>query len=269
MRAADDLDLLLGAAYEAGKIAEKYFRADPKTWEKDGGQGPVTIADLEIDAMLRETLMAARPDYGWLSEESDDDLARLEKSSVFVIDPIDGTRAFVEGRETFSHSLAIAHDGVVGSAVVHLPLRGKTYAAASGNGATLNDAPLTVSNQTDAKKATILAGKMNVKPDYWASGQAPFKPHFRSSLAYRMALVGQGRFDGMLTLRPTWEWDVAAGALIIQEAGGTVADRTRAPLRFNNEGAQFNGVIAAGPPLYEDLMDKLAPFSDGAANNKA
>ncbi len=269
MPAVDDLELLHAAALEAGKIAEKYFRADPETWDKGDGQGPVTVADLEIDAMLRETLSAARPDYGWLSEETDDDLGRLEKSSVFVIDPIDGTRAFVEGRETFSHSLAVAHEGVVTSAVVHLPLRGKTYRAATGKGASMNDQALSVSSQPNTDDATILAGKMNAKGAYWKSGVAPFKPHFRSSLAYRMALVGQGRFDGMLTLRPTWEWDVAAGTLIIQEAGGTVADLNRAPLRFNNKSAQFNGVLAAGAALYEDLMDKLVPFGDGATSGKA
>lgn len=259
MPEADDLELLKAAAIEAGKIAEKYFRADPKTWDKGDGQGPVTQADLEIDEMLRATLIGARPNYGWLSEETEDDAARLDAETVFIVDPIDGTRAFIDGQQTFSHSLAIARGGLVTEGAVHLPLRDKCYAAQKDRGATLNDTPLTASSVKAGRMPDVLAGKQNSEPQYWRSGDVPFKRHIRPSIAYRMALVGEGRFDGMVTLRPTWEWDVAAGALIAAEAGALVSDRRGQTLKFNNPVPQLDGVISAGARLHQDLIAKLMP----------
>ena len=133
-----DLDLLIAAAEAAGDIATRYFRAGHAVWDKEDGQGPVTEADLEVDAMLRSRLVAARPGYGWLSEESDDDSTRLARDSVFIIDPIDGTRAFIEGHETWAHSLAVVRRGRPAAAVVYLPVPGKLYAAQAGGGARLS-----------------------------------------------------------------------------------------------------------------------------------
>jgi len=249
----DDLSLLLRAAARAGDIARSFFGQDPTIYDK-GPEGPVTEADLAIDAMLHDVLRPARPDYGWLSEETEDGPGRLAREHVFICDPIDGTRAFIEGSTSFSHSLAVARRGTVTAAVVFLPMRDKLYAASAGGGATLNGAALAVSDVTAPQDATVLTTKANLLSSHWPHGVPAIQRAYRPSLAYRMSLVGEGRFDAMMTFRPTWEWDIAAGALIVAEAGGTVTDGHGGPLRFNGTSAQVDGVLAAAPGLHGALM---------------
>lgn len=254
---ARDLTLLLDAAREAGEIAKKYWRNDPDTWDKGDGAGPVTVADLEVDKFLRTTLCSARPDYAWLSEETEDSPARFEAERVFIVDPIDGTRAFVAGQRTFAHSLAMVEKGQVTAGVVYLPLRDKLYAAELGCGATFNGQPVQVSKPDGMAGATVLAARPNFEPKHWIGGVPPIERHFRSSLAYRLSLVGEGRFDAMLTLRDSWEWDIAAGAFIAQEAGATVTDRRGEELQFNSALAKTRGVLVARDALHRDLSDRL------------
>ena len=244
---ATDLSLLLDAAERAGQIALRHFKADPQVWDKDDDQGPVTEADLAVNAMLSDTLRGARPDYGWLSEESPDDSARLTTHRQFIVDPIDGTRAFINHSRDWAHALAVVEDGRVICGVVTLPARGLTFAATLGGGATLNGQSLRVTQVTTLAEAHVLTTKPNLAPQHWQGGQVPpFSKGFRSSLAYRLCLVAEAKFDAMLTLRPSWEWDIAAGALIVAEAGGTATDRRGRPLRFNNPHPQVDGVLAAG-----------------------
>jgi len=255
---ADDLSLLVAAAKEAGEIARGFFKQGPRAWDKPG-EGPVTEADIAVNDRLAELLQGARPGYGWLSEETPDGPARLDAARAFVIDPIDGTRAFIEGNHNWSHSLAVVDDGEPVAAVVYLPMADKLYAAAKGHGATLNGTRITVSPRSALDEATLLATRSNFEPWFWAGANVPkVKREFRSSLAYRMALIAEGRFDAMLTLRPTWEWDVAAGSLIVGEAGGRVTDRAGARLRFNAASPQVNGVVAAGPALHDEIAHRLA-----------
>ncbi|SDX47177.1 myo-inositol-1(or 4)-monophosphatase [Ruegeria halocynthiae] len=261
---ATDLSLLIDAAREAGKIATRYSGPQAQRWEKPEGAGPVTEADLAVNAMLERDLQAARPNYGWLSEETEDSPDRLSRERVFVIDPIDGTRSFAEGSRTWAHSLAVAEHGEVTAAAIYLPQRDLLYAAAKGHGATLNGADIHVSGQVHLSEAEILAAKPNLDPRHWLSGVAPdFRRVYRPSLAYRMALVAQGRFDGMLTLRPSWEWDIAAGDLILREAGGICTDRLGQPLRFNNPHPRLNGVVAAGVEVHAGLHARLDPNGAG------
>ncbi|MEJ1991114.1 MAG: 3'(2'),5'-bisphosphate nucleotidase CysQ [Maritimibacter sp.] len=258
MPETDDLTLLIEAARAAGEIARQYFRNDPQVWEKPDDAGPVTEADLAVNAMLEERLQSARVGYGWLSEESPDSEVRLALPRCFVIDPLDGTRAFVQGDSTWAHSLAVVENGVPVAGVVYLPMHDKLYAAAKGMGATLNGEPIRVSDQDAADGATVLASRINFEPWHWVEAEAPaIERHFRSSLAYRMSLVAEGSFDAMLTLRPTWEWDVAAGTLIVTEAGGQATDRRGGAPRFNNRHPQLNGLVAAGPMLHQDLTNRL------------
>ena len=261
---ATDLPLLIDAAREAGRIATRYSGTQAQRWDKPDGAGPVTEADLAVNAMLERDLQVARPDYGWLSEESEDTTDRLSCDKVFIIDPIDGTRSFAEGSRTWAHSLAVAENGEVTAAVIYLPLRDLFYTAAKGQGATLNGARIQASSPGSLSAAEILAAKPNLDPKHWTAGEAPeFKRVYRPSLAYRMALVAQGRFDGMLTLRPSWEWDIAAGDLILREAGGLSTDRMGQALRFNNAHPHLNGVVAAGPELHAQLHARLDPKGHG------
>lgn len=252
-----DLDLLIEAARASGEIARSYFDASPEVWEKSGGQGPVTEADLHVNRQLEADLQAARPDYGWLSEESDDGSDRLTTERQFIIDPIDGTRSFIEGNKDWAHSLAIAENGQIVSAVVYLPLRNKLYSAQKGGGAFLNGARIEVTPDKPIDTATVLSSRPNLAPHHWRESPPPFKRTFRSSLAYRLALVAEGEFDGMLTLRPTWEWDVAAGSLIVEEARGMATEQTGKIARFNNPTPQINGMVAAGG-IHRSLIDALA-----------
>ncbi|MGH1331551.1 MAG: inositol monophosphatase family protein [Paracoccaceae bacterium] len=255
----NDLSLLIEAAKEAGEIAQSYWQAHPQTWEKPGDQGPVTEADLAVDAMLARELRGARPGYGWLSEESENDPARLSTEHVFIVDPIDGTRAFIAGEDHWSHSLAIARNGAVTAAVVYLPVLGKMYGASLGGGATLNGAPMRASVRGGADGATVLGAKPNFEAARWPGGMPDLRRHFRPSLAYRMALVAEGRFDAMISLRDTWEWDVAAGALLVAEAGAAVSDRHGAPVLFNNPHPALRGMLAGGKEVHREMAARLSP----------
>ena len=254
-----DLSLLLRAAEGAGDVALRFAGPSARVWDKPGGAGPVTEADLAVNAHLLDILRAARPEYGWLSEETEDDQARLSADTVFIVDPIDGTRSFIEGGRTWAHSIAVAHKGLITAGVVFLPMRGMMYAAAQSGGATLNGARLKASRLARLDDGNFLAAKPMMEPRFW-SGQVPdFTRGYRPSLAYRLALVGQGRFDGMITFRPTWEWDVAAGSLIAQQAGAQVADRAGAPLRFNQPDPRTHGIITAAPDVHSELIRRHIP----------
>ncbi len=263
---ATDLSLLIEAAEKAGEIANRYHGPDAKRWDKPDGAGPVTEADLEVDAFLSSFLQEARPDYGWLSEESEDNDARQAKSQVFIVDPIDGTRSFAEGSRSWAHSLAISTDGVISAAAVFLPQLDLMFAAAKDHGTTLNGAPVVVSGEAAIAAASVLTARPAMDPKHWKNGQIPaFTREYRPSLAYRLASVAQGRFDAMLTLRPSWEWDIAAGDLLIREAGGHCTNRTGEVLRFNNPTPKLNGVLAANHQLHQELLANLNPEGPGLA----
>ena len=253
-----DLELLIKAAQTSGEIATGFAMDSLKKWDKDEGAGPVTEADLAVNAYLEDTLRTARPDYGWLSEETEDTEARLTKKRAFIVDPIDGTRSFIEGSTTWAHSYAIVEDGAPVAAVVYLPLRQKLYAAARGQGATLNGAPLRISSNTEYDSLEVLATKPVFEAKNWKAGAPQLKRAHRPSLAYRLALVAEGRFDAMITLRRSWEWDIAAGALLLSEAGAKVSDRHGAPLTFNKADPASQGVLAASPEMHAKLLSALA-----------
>ncbi|SHI82222.1 myo-inositol-1(or 4)-monophosphatase [Palleronia salina] len=259
---ATDLDLLLAAARDAGEIAMSHWREDPETETKSDGT-PVSEADIEVDTDLRRTLTAARPGYGWLSEETPDDPARLDRERCFIVDPIDGTRAYLSGQENWALSLAVASGGTVTDAVIHMPAKGLTYVAGQGQGARLivaGDAKsaLSVTATAGAEGARLITSKGTYADRHWRDGVPGFSKHFRPSMAYRLAVVAQGRFDAMITLRDAWEWDIAAGVLIAAEAGATVTDRRGAALRFNSPGRQTDGVLAANPALHGEILSRLA-----------
>jgi len=250
-----DIDLLNRVAIKSGEIAMGFFQDDPEVWEKGDEAGPVTEADLAVNAYLQKTLQAERPDYGWLSEETEDTKTRLSTKRQFVVDPIDGTRSFIDGSRDWAHAIAVVEDGNPIAAVVAMPARELIFSAAIGAGATANGDPISVLEDRPLDQSTILTARPNLRPEHWIDGKRPeFKTAFRSSLAYRMCLAASGRFDAMITFRPSWEWDIVAGALIVTEAGGKVVDRDGAPLRFNNEHPKTNGALAGAPGAINALL---------------
>ncbi len=254
---ATDLQLLIAAARTAGRVATSYVGPSAQRWDKADDAGPVTEADLAVNDHLSSVLRLSRPNYGWLSEETEDDTARLSKKRVFIVDPIDGTRSFVEGARTWAIAIAVAEAGKITAGVVYLPLRDKLYAAGAGMGATLNGQPLCVSSARPVKGARVLAAKPNFHQTHWEGDVPPVDRHYRPSLAYRLALVAEGRFDAMLTLRPSWEWDLAAGSILISEAGGRVTDRAGASLSFNNPHPALDGIVAGQADLQNALQCQL------------
>ncbi len=253
----EDLQLLIDAAHASAKIGRSFFCDDPEVWNKDDNQGPVTEADLAIDSMLKSELLASRATYGWLSEETEDDATRLTHDRVFIVDPIDGTRAFIAGERSWSHSLAIAENGRVTCAVVYVPMMDRLYTASEAEVAMLNGEPIKATLQSNLDGATVLAAKPNLRDEFWTNGAPPLARHFRPSLAYRLSLVAQGRFDAMLTLRDCWEWDIAAGELIVRQAGGIASDMAGKPLQFNRPRPMNNGCVCAGPNLHPQLQSRL------------
>lgn len=253
-----DLQLLTRAALEAGPIAMRYWRRSPQVWEKPEDAGPVCEADLAVNAYFEDVLRAARPDYGWLSEESPDDTTRQDHARQFIIDPIDGTRSFLEGQQGFSHSIAIAEQGRIIAAVVHLPALNMTYTAAADGPALLNGQPIRPAAYTGGT-ATVLSNKASFEARHWRDGHEGLQLKFRPSLAWRLCLVAEGRFDAALTMRPAWEWDIAAGCLIAERAGCVVTDRKGQMMQFNALHPQQNGLVIAPPVLHAQIMARLAP----------
>ncbi|MEM9012685.1 MAG: inositol monophosphatase family protein [Pseudomonadota bacterium] len=257
---AADRALLLAAAEAAGEIARRQFGSEPDHWEKSEGAGPVSTVDLEIDRMLRAELLSARPDYGWLSEESPEsiaDPARRHAARTFIVDPLDGTRAYLKGEPGFCHALAVVEAGLVVAGVVHLPMHRQSYAAHRGGGASLNDTPLVAGEPDGTPK--ILSSRYAMRPQHWPGGVPEARQSFRPALAHRLALVAAGEAGATLTFRPAWEWDIAAGAIIAEEAGVrvTAADGHVPP--FNGAEPRWPSLLVAPPAYHAALLARLAP----------
>lgn len=253
-----DLSLIAEAAREAGAIAMRYWKADPQVWEKPG-LGPVTEADLAVNAMLADRLRAARPIYGWLSEETPDDTARLVCERVFIIDPIDGTRAFIAGEKHFAVSIAVAEKGAVIAGAIYLPALDRVYTARKGGPALCNGETIHCADRSTLSGANLLMSKSFLAPDHWRHPPPDLKRSFRSSIAYRLCLVAEGAFDGMISTRDAWEWDIAAGSLIAECAGAVVTDRLGGPLRFNSAAGKTAGIVVAPPPVHRDILADFRP----------
>jgi myo-inositol-1(or 4)-monophosphatase len=251
-----DLALAVRAAQAAGAMALAHYHARSEWWDKSPGN-PVGIADLEVDAFLKAELLGARPDDGWLSEETADTADRLGKRRVWVIDPIDGTRDFVRGRSGWAVSVALVEDGAVTVAVLAAPARGQVFVAQRGAGATCNGAGLRVSALATPQGIRLPIDAANMAASFWPEpwvGEAVEKPN---SLALRMAKVAADEADGWMEGRSIAEWDVAASALILTEAGGVVTDRAGAPLCFNKVLPEFHGIAAATPGLHALVLMRL------------
>jgi myo-inositol-1(or 4)-monophosphatase len=248
-----DLDLLEAACRSGGAIARRRFEEGCRSWSKTGGS-PVTEADLEVDAHLKAALTAARPDYGWLSEESVDNPARLSRQTIFIVDPIDGTIAFLKGRPHFTICAAVVTDGMPVAGVVYNPMLDHLYKAEAGGGATRNGDAIQVAASRALEDCAMLGDRSVLT-------RAPFPPmrvETRNSVAYRVALVADGGFDATVSLSAKRDWDLAAADIILREAGGRISDRAGKPLRYNRPDACQTSMVAAGPALQAEIVARLA-----------
>ncbi len=251
-----DLDLMRDAAMEAGRIALSYMeRGETQAWDKSPGH-PVTEADLAVNRFLFERLSAARPDYGWLSEETADDSDRLSRRRIWVVDPIDGTRAFMRGDPHWCVGVALVEDGVSIAGVVYAPVLGELYAAGRDLGAWLNDEAISASERNVVEDCQLVTseGLLNHPdwPEPWPSVKT-LNPKPNATL-YRLALVAAGRWDGALVLWRKSDWDLAAGAILIEEAGGLATSHDGEPFRFNRPVPLQRSLVAAGNALHPLLL---------------
>jgi myo-inositol-1(or 4)-monophosphatase len=254
-----DLDLLTEAAREAGALALAYRDRGLQVSAKPEGS-PVTDADLACDALLKTRLLDARPDHGWLSEETEDGPERLAHRRIFVVDPIDGTAAYLKGKPWWTIALAIVEDGRPVAAVVHAPAIGETFTAVLGQGARLNGAPIRASDIDTLDDAAMLADARLLDRPIWSEPWPAMRVSKRDSLAYRMALVAGGAFDAALALSPKWDWDICAGALIAEEAGARVSDHIGRPYLFNRPDPRQASLVCSGPNLHALILDRCAPI---------
>ena len=241
----DDLSLAARLAQEAGALALGHFHAPPDWWDKSKGN-PVSRADLAVDDLLRTALAAERPADGWLSEETADTVERLSRPRVWIVDPIDGTRDFIRGRTGWAVSIALVEHGQPLVAALAAPARGQLFTAARGQGAFLNGQPLAIPAASPTLRLPMSRQNMQAAfwPAPWPGGDAVEKPN---SLALRMAKLAAREADAWVEGRTIHEWDVAAAALILTEAGAPVTDRHGAALLFNKPDPVIRGLVTATP----------------------
>jgi myo-inositol-1(or 4)-monophosphatase len=255
--AADDLALIIEAAREAGELAEHLRRQGLMIEYKAGDGTPVTNADLAADRLLTERLRAARPDYGWLSEETADDPERLTRRRLFVVDPIDGTRAFLRGKPWWAVSIAVVEDHLPIAGVVFAPQLAETYAAAVGAGATLNDEPVQASGVSVIDGCGMLGDARMFEHPEWPIPWPAMRVEQRNSTAYRMCLVASGAFDAAVALVPKYDWDLAAADLIAREAGCFVGDHTGRPFAYNGAAPMQPSLICTAPALAPLILERV------------
>ncbi|HYG26219.1 MAG TPA: 3'(2'),5'-bisphosphate nucleotidase CysQ [Caulobacteraceae bacterium] len=251
-----DLALIEQAAREAGEVAVQMREAGLAIEHKENGT-PVTNADLRVDQLLKEHLGAARPDYGWLSEETADNIDRLEQRRLFVVDPIDGTAAYMKGRPWWAVSIAVVEDGRPVAGVVHAPSLGETYLAERGKGATLNGDVIRASDVAEVEDCAMLGDAQMFLHPAWPVKWPTMRVETRNSIAYRMCLVASGAFDAAIALTGKNEWDLAAADLICAEAGARATDHLGRAFIYNDPNPRAPSLICAAPALHPLLIERV------------
>lgn len=252
---AEILDALREAVTEAGKLALSKFRNNVRTWNKENAS-PVTEADLAVDNFLRERLTGIDPAIGWLSEETVDVPERLLKDRLWIVDPIDGTRSFVAGRDDWAICAALVERGRPVAAVVELPATGESFAAIKGGGATRNGQKISASKKAEVGSAAI-ARPAKLNAAFAALENRVEVPRIHS-IAVRLSRVAAGQIDGALAAANANDWDLAAADLLVHEAGGKMTDAEGRTPVYNLASHIHGALIAAGSVLHPRLVSALA-----------
>jgi len=248
----DDADLLQATVREAGALALSLFRTDLKNWIK-GASSPVSEADIAVNDLLERKLRSATPDYGWLSEESADDERRLGKRLVWIVDPIDGTRGYLAGREDWCVSVALVEDAVPLLAAVFAPVSDEFFFAGRGQGATRNDIPLRATSGTAMDFSRVAGPKPLVERLKTSPGDITLHPRI-GSLALRLCRVAQGSLDAAFAGGQSRDWDLAAANLIVQEADGKMTALSGEPILYNRREVAHGMLVAAGRDRHASIV---------------
>jgi myo-inositol-1(or 4)-monophosphatase len=249
-----ELEVAERAGREAGAIIRQFYERGVDVGYKDAERdNPVTEADTQADACIKRIVREAFPEDGWLSEETRDSHERLSRRRCWIVDPLDGTKEFVQHIPELCVCIALVEDGSPIVGISFNPITDEMFSGARGRGLTLNGAPSHTSSTADLRQARILASRSEDKRGEWD----PFKPHMRveltGSVAFKLALIAAGRADGTFSLTPKHEWDVCAGAALIEAGGGRITDCYGEPLRFNREKPLLPGIIATNAPLFDPV----------------
>ena len=244
-------------AREAGELAVSYQLRSHKNrvWHKTGGS-PVTEADIEVNRLCAAHLQRARPEYGWLSEETTDSLDARQKQRCWVVDPIDGTRAYMRDDPNWCVALAVIEEGRAVAGVLYAPRQDRFYEAWHEGGAFLNGQAIRVSTCSEETGCRLITNEGLVEHPSWPEPWPEIvvaRPKPNSTLL-RMALVATGEWDATLTLAGKSDWDLAAGTVLVEQAGGVVTTHKGEPLVFNQEVPAQRSVIAAGAGLHPLLV---------------
>lgn len=244
------------AARDAGVAVMELFKGKFDVREKSKNN-PVTSADLEANRIIHSAIEKNFPNDGWLSEEDQDDARRLSLSRVWVVDPIDGTKEFIEGVPQFAISIGFVVDGRPQVAIVFNPAKERFYQAAAGQGAFLNGAAMRVTERAEINGAQLLVSRSEPQKRFQVFvDRCALRPV--GSIAYRLAKVADGAGDGTLTFRNIHEWDICAGVLLVEEAGGKAVDGDGNLMMFNRQSPKHKGVVAANPGLTAGLQELWA-----------
>lgn len=258
-----ELEVAERAARDAGAIIRDFYERGTEVGYKDAERdNPVTEADTQADACIQRMVREAFPADGWLSEETKDSHERLSRRRVWIVDPLDGTKEFVQHIPELCVCIALVEEGRAVLGVCFNPITDEMFSGASGGQLTLNGAPAHTSTTSEVSEARVLASRSEDKRGEWD----PFKPYMRveltGSVAFKLALISAGRGDGTFSLTPKHEWDICAGAALIEVGGGRITDCYGEPLRFNHPKPLLPGIIATNAPLFEPiraLINRVAP----------
>jgi myo-inositol-1(or 4)-monophosphatase len=254
--AAVDVLRHIGEALDAAARAVKEFIPGRTHADYKDGHDPVTEADRTANRVLREILV--RDGEGWLSEESADDLERLQRDRVWVVDPLDGTREFVQGIPEWCISIGLVERGRAVAGGILNPSTGEKILGSLANGVTCNGEPVRASRRASLDGALVLGSRSEAKRGEWKRFEGlPFRVRNVGSVAYKLGLVAAGKADATWTLVPKNEWDVAAGTALVLAAGGFVRRLEGEPPTFNNRSPLLTGLIAGGPNLQAEIDSLL------------